>query len=277
MRLTLKRGVAVLAMIAALGAGLIAVEPGATADETEARALLQKGDYANAIAQLKPIAEQGDASAQYLLAETYFGGHGGTMMEALKWMTASADQGYAQAQARLGLIYGTGKGVATNYEEAYRWFSLAAKSADPKQQRNLKTISETNRSVVAKSLTPDIRAKVDAQVAAWKPNGESVTTAAAPASLPATIGTIGQVIPGIRIQLAAVKTQDEAQKEWGRLQKSLGDALTGLNLTVEGVDLGAKGIFQRIQAGPFQDKAAAASKCQAIKALKQDCLVVVRK
>lgn len=274
---SLKRGAAVMAMIAAIGGCVACVASTATADETEARALLQKGDYANAIAELKPLAEQGDASAQYLLAETYFSGHGGTMMEALKWMTASADQGYAQAQARLGLIYGTGKGVATNYEEAYRWFSLAAKSADPKQQRNLKTISETNRTVVAKSLTPDLRAKVDAQVAAWKPNGAPAATAAAPAAAPATVGTVGRVIPGIRIQLAAVKTTEEAQKEWGRLRKSLGDALTGLNLTVEGVDLGAKGIFQRIQAGPFQDKAAAASKCAAIKALRQDCLVVVRK
>ena len=276
MRLSLKRGAAVMAVIAALGAGIVAIEPAARAGETEARAAVQKGDYEKAIAELKPLAEQGDASSQYLLAETYFGGHGGTMMEALKWMTAAADQGYAQAQARLGLIYGTGKGVAINYPEAYRWFSLAAKRADPKQQRNLKTISETNRTVVAKSLSPDQRAKIDAEVAAWRPNGAPPATAAAPAA-PATIGTIGQVIPGIRIQLAAVKTPEEAQKEWARLQKSLGDALTGLSLTVEGVDLGAKGIFQRIQAGPFQDKAAAASKCAAIKALKQDCLVVVRK
>jgi len=276
MRLSLKRGAAVIAVIAVLGAGMVVIEPSASAGEAEARALLQKGDYDKAVAELKPLAEQGEASAQYLLAETYFGGHGGTMMEALKWMTASADQGYAQAQARLGLMYGTGKGIAINNVEAYRWFSLAAKRADPKQQRNLKTISETNRTVVAKSLSPAQRAKVDAEVAAWKPNG-ATETAAAPAAAPATIGTIGQVIPGIRIQLAAVKTPEEAQKEWNRLQKSLGDALTGLSLTVEGVDLGAKGVFQRIQAGPFQDKAAAAAKCGAIKALKQDCLVVVRK
>jgi hypothetical protein len=277
MHLSLKRGAAVIAVIAALGTGIIAAGPKAAADEADARAALQKGDYDKAIAELKPLADDGDAGAQYLLAETYFGGHGGTMMEALKWMTAAADQGYAQAQARLGLIYGTGKGVATNYEEAYRWFSLAAERADPKQQRNLKTISQTNKSVVAKSLTPEQRAKIDAEVAAWKPNGAPPTSTAAAPAASATIGTIGQVIPGIRIQLAAVKTPEEAQKEWGRLQKALGDALTGLSLTVEGVDLGAKGVFQRIQAGPFQDKAAASAKCAAIKALKQDCLIVVRK
>jgi len=222
MPLMLKRGAAVLVVMVALGAGILATAASAIADEAEARAALQKGDYNAAIAELKPLADKGEPSAQYLLAETYFGGHGGTMMEALKWMTASADQGYAQAQARLGLIYGTGKGVATNYVEAYRWFSLAAKSADPKQQRNLKTISETNRRVVAKNLTPEQRAKVDAEVAAWK---GGVETAAAPAAAaPATVGMIGQVIPGIRIQLAAVKTTEEAQKEWNRLQHALGTA-----------------------------------------------------
>jgi len=274
----LNRGAAVIAVLAALGAGILAAGPSAIAGEAEADALalMQKGDYDKAIAELKPLAEKGDASAQCVLAETYLGGHGGTMTEALKWMTASADQGYAQAQAHLGLLYGTGKGVTTNYVEAYRWFSLAAQRADPKKQPKLKTISQTNRTVVAKQLTPQQRAKVDAEVAAWKPNA-AVETAAAPAAAPATVGTIGQVIPGIRIQLAAVKTPEEAQKEWNRLQHALGDALTGLNLTVEGVDLGAKGTFHRIQAGPFQDKTAAASKCEAIKAQKQDCLVVIRK
>jgi TPR repeat protein len=274
MRLSLKRGAAVIAVIAALGAGTLASGPTASADEAAGRAALQAGNYEKAIAELKPLAEKGEAGSQYLLAETYFGGHGGTLMEGLKWMTAAAEQGYAQAQARLGLIYATGRGVATNNVEAYRWFSLAAKLADPQQQKNLKTVSETNRTVVAKRLSPQERAKVDAEVQSWKP-GQSMEVETA--SAPAPTGKIGEVIPGIRIQLAAVKKPEEAQSEWSRLQKALGDNLNGLSLTVESVDLGAKGIFHRVQAGPFVDKAAAAAKCEAIKALKQDCLVVVRK
>ena len=74
-----------------------------------------------------------------------------------------------------------------------------------------------------------------------------------------------------------MRTPEEAAKEWSRLQKTLGAALEGLSLTVEGVDLGTKGIYHRVQAGPFPDKAAASAKCAAIKAMKQDCLVVVRK
>jgi hypothetical protein len=51
----------------------------------------------------------------------------------------------------------------------------------------------------------------------------------------------------------------------------------GLSLTVEAVDLGTKGIYHRIQAGPFPDKASAAAKCAAIQAMNQACIVVVRK
>ena len=273
MRLSLLRGVAAIALT--FGVGGLTLGPGASADEADARAALQKGDYEKAVAELQPLADKGEPAAQYLLAETYFGGHGGTLMEGLKWMTASAEQGYAQAQARLGLIYGTGRGVAVNNTEAYRWFSLAALQADPKQQKNLKVISETNRSVIAKHLSPTERAKVDAEVAAWKPNGAAaVETAAAPA--PTTV-KLGETVPGIRIQLAAVKKPEEANKEWARLQHELGSALTGLSLTVESVDLGAKGIFYRLQGGPFTDKTAAAAKCAALKEQKQDCIVVVRK
>jgi len=98
--------------------------------------------------------------------------------------------------------------------------------------------------VVAKSLSPQQRAKVDAEGRGLGGRRARLKPPRHPRQRPRPWGTIGQVIPGIRIQLAAVKTADEAQKEWSRLAKRpLGDALTGLNLTVEGVDLGAKGIF----------------------------------
>jgi hypothetical protein len=275
MRLSLNRGAVMIAAIVGLGALCLSSGEAAAASETEARAALQAGDYTKAIQELQPLADQGDAEAQYLLAETYFGGHGGNTTDALKWMTASARQGYVQAQARLGLLYATGRGVPLNNVEAYRWFAIAAKLADPKTQKNLKTVSETNRNVVARRLNADERAKVDTEVASWGPGGAAPQPTVAAA--PSTVAKIGQVIPGIRIQLAAVKSEDEANKEWARLQHALGDALTGLALTVESVDLGAKGTFYRVQGGPFSDKATAAAKCETIKGLKQDCLVIVRK
>jgi TPR repeat protein len=279
MRLSLQRGTAMLAVLAALGGGVLPQT--ARADIDSGRSAIQAGDYPKAIEELQPLADKGDATAEYLLAEIYYGGHGGSLPEAVKWMTAAAEQGYAQAQARLGLMYATGKGVPLDNMTAYRWFALAAQLATADSQKNLKTVSETNRDVVARRLTPDERKRADADIAAWKPGSSmpprDAQPATAPAALPATIGTIGQVIPGIRIQLAAVRKDSEAAPEWARLQHVLGDAVSGLSLTVESVDLGTKGIYHRIQAGPFPDKASAAAKCEAIQALKQACIVVVRK
>jgi hypothetical protein len=279
MRLSLQRGAAILAVLAVLGGSILPQT--ARADVEAGRAAIQAGDYPKAIQELQPLADQGDATAEYLLAEIYYGGHGGSLSEAVKWMTASAEQGYAQAQARLGLMYATGKGVPLDNMTAYRWFALAAQLATGDTQKNLKTVSETNRDVVAKRLTPDERKRADAEIAAWKPGssmplGAQAAASPAPAA-PATIGTIGQVIPGIRIQLAAVRKDSEAAPEWARLQQVLGDAVSGLSLTVESVDLGTKGIYHRIQAGPFPDKASATAKCEAIQAMKQACIVVVRK
>jgi cell division septation protein DedD len=264
MRLTLQRGAAVIAVIAALGTGLTSTAPLATAGEAEARQFMQSGEYDKAVQELMPLADQGSPTAEYLLGEIYLGGHGGDMQQALKWMTASAEQGYAQAQ---------GMGVPVNNIEAYRWFSLAAQGADAKSK--LKTVSEANRGVIAKRLSPAERQQAEGMVQSWRPTGAPVI--ATPKQSEGVIGTVGQVIPGIRIQLAAVKNADEATPEWSRLQKELGTQLDGLVLTVESVDLGTKGIYHRIQAGPFADKSAAAAKCEIIKQMKHDCLVVVRK
>lgn len=273
MRLTLQRGTALFAVIAGLGVGMMGAAHLAAAGEDEGRQFMQAGEYDKAIQELQPLADQGSPTAEYLLGEIYFGGHGGDMQQALKWMTASAEQGYAQAQARLGMIYAKGLGVPVNNIEAYRWFALAAKGADPKGK--LKTISEANRGAIAKRLSPAERQQAEALIAAWRPAGAPII--ASPQQSEGVIGQVGQIIPGIRIQLAAVKNADEAAPEWTRLQKALGTQLDGLVLTVESVDLGTKGIYHRIQAGPFPDKAAAAAKCAVIKQLKQDCLVVVRK
>jgi cell division septation protein DedD len=273
MRLTLQRGAALIAVIAGLGAGLTGVVHLATAGEKEARDFMQTGDYAKAIQELLPLVDQGSPSAEYLLAEIYYGGHGGDAQQALKLMTASAEQGHAIAQARLGMIYAKGEGVPVNNIEAYRWFSLSAKAGDPKAKAT--TVSETNRAVIFKRLSPAERHEAEALVEDWRPAGSPVI--ASPKESEGVIGQIGQVIPGIRIQLAAVKNADEATPEWSRLQKTLGAQLEGLVLTVESVDLGTKGIYHRIQAGPFPDKAAAATKCSVLKQMKQDCLVVVRK
>lgn len=74
------------------------------------------------------------------------------------------------------------------------------------------------------------------------------------------------------IQLAAVKSEAEAKQKWKKLQSQY-PALSGFNLRVQKADLGAKGIFYRVQAGPSSPADAQAA-CAKIKSQKGDCLLV---
>ncbi len=46
--------------------------------------------------------------------------------EALKWYTLAAEQGHAESQFNLGIMYGKGEGVRANWAESMKWFMLAA-------------------------------------------------------------------------------------------------------------------------------------------------------
>jgi TPR repeat protein len=54
----------------------------------------------------------------------------GNKSEALALFKQSAEAGNPEAQYQLGVMYMKGWGVATNAEEAYRWFGRAEKSGN---------------------------------------------------------------------------------------------------------------------------------------------------
>jgi hypothetical protein len=91
------------------------------------------------------------------------------------------------------------------------------------------------------------------------------------ASAPATT-PIGA--KAFKIQLSAVRTEAAAKTEWDKLKKAHSSVLGRLTLNVEKADLGQKGIYYRIQAGPFADRSAADVACQELTKQKASCLVV---
>jgi len=77
------------------------------------------------------------------------------------------------------------------------------------------------------------------------------------------------------IQLGAVRTAEEAQHEWARLQGKYPDLLGQLSLNIQRVDLGGdKGVFFRIRGGELPDRAQANALCDKLKAIKVGCLAV---
>ena len=108
------------------------------------------GDFATALKEWKPLAEQGDASAQYSLALMYYSGEGVVQnyKEAVKWYRLAAEQGLARAQYNLGNAYYKGEGVVQDYKEAVKWYRLAAEQGQAGAQNNLALMYEDGEGVV---------------------------------------------------------------------------------------------------------------------------------
>src|SRR5436305_327733 len=100
----------------------------ASADLDIGVAAYNRGDYATALRELKPLAEKGMAPAQFNLGDMYLFGKGVPQddKEALRWYRLAAEQGHPRAQFNLGSRYATGDGVRQDYVKAYMWLSLAA-------------------------------------------------------------------------------------------------------------------------------------------------------
>ena len=84
-------------------------------------------------------AEQGHADTQNKLGLMYFHGKGVPKVyeQAYAWFTKAAEQGHADAQFNLGFMYYTGEGVPKDYEQAYAWFTKAAEQGHTNAQSNL--------------------------------------------------------------------------------------------------------------------------------------------
>ena len=102
-------------------------------------AAAQKGDYASAMREFRPLAAQGNAIAQFMLGSMYAEGLGVTRdyKEAARLYGLAAAQGDANAQYNLGVMYAEGLGVTQDYKEAVRLYGLAAAQGHADAQNNL--------------------------------------------------------------------------------------------------------------------------------------------
>ena len=103
-------------------------------------------------------------------------------------------------------------------------------------------------------------------VAAVAPKPEP-TPAPAPAAQAPAAG-------GFNIQIAALRTEDAAAKEWNRVKSANSGLLGALVPTYQRVNT-SNGVFFRVQGGPMTENAARDA-CVALKAKGQACLVVKR-
>jgi TPR repeat protein len=99
-----------------------------------------RGDYTAALQLWRPLAEQGNAQAQHNLGVMYANGRGVPKDDAtaVRWYRKAADQGLADAQFNLGIKYELGRGVAKDDATSVLWYRKAVRSgrrARPVQPR----------------------------------------------------------------------------------------------------------------------------------------------
>ena len=192
--------------IAAACAGIVSF--GALAGPAEdGNAAYWRHDYVEALRILRPLADQGDTSAQadmgymYLngfgvqksgaqavrwffrsagngnpkaqamLAHLYFSGDAGVSRDlalSAKWDRRAADQGYAEAEYDLGALYEDGFGVAQDYVEAMKWSILAISHYAPSETESGR-LATVNRDRQAEHLSPAEIAEAEGRAQAWKP------------------------------------------------------------------------------------------------------------
>jgi TPR repeat protein len=118
------------------------------ADFDKGLAAARAGDFATALAEWKPLAEQGDAVAQFYLGVMYANGEGVLEddKEAVKWFKLAAEQGYAKAQYNLGLMYDNGQGVIQDNVYAHMWCNIAASNGSENAKKG--------KDILAKQMTP---------------------------------------------------------------------------------------------------------------------------
>ena len=158
-----------LIILAALCAGFtLGLTAPAWAGFDEGFAAYQRGDYATALREWHPLAEQGNAGAQYNLGVMYDKGEGVTQdnAEAVKWYRKAAEQGDAEAQYNLGLMYRNGLGVPQDYVQAHMWYNLAASRLSPGGDRDR---AAKNRGIVAIWMTPAQISEAKKLAREWKP------------------------------------------------------------------------------------------------------------
>jgi uncharacterized protein len=133
----------VMAFMAALFWGLVGCVP---TNYNKGMRHYRPNDAAAAVRELKPLAEQGNAEAQFNLGSLYYQGWGVPQdyKEAAEWLRKSAEQGYIFAQVSLGSIYAEGVqgAIRQNYSDALMWFILAAGQGDMEAMELRDTLTE---------------------------------------------------------------------------------------------------------------------------------------
>ena len=139
------------------------------------------------------------------------------------------------------------------------------------------TVPKEAETVVEKPAA-NIVIKEPAKVTAPAPKPVVKAPVSTPAPKPVSTPTPKPAIAGeYVVQVASLRSQDEAKRLWDKLSGNMSDLLTtSYYADVKRVDLEAKGIYYRLRVAGVISKENAQDMCSQFKARGQDCIVTAR-
>jgi cell division septation protein DedD len=257
----------------------------------------QKGDTAGAVAIWRPLADKGDADAAFNLGQAYRLGKGvpldlahaqgwleraarkghvdaqttlglllfqnGNRVSAMRWLKGAAEAGDPRALLMVGTALYNGDGVAADPVTAYAYVSRAAAQGLAPAQATLADLDEVmpleqrQKGIELARKMAAKKAPLPSQATSKAPPAKPATAlpksiAAKPAPSPAPAKVPAAASGKWRIQLGAFGQRKSAETLFGKLSGKLGGRQAYY------VPAGA---VVRLQAGPFESRAAASAAC----------------
>jgi hypothetical protein len=266
----------------------------------------QRGDFAGAIREWRPLADTGNPDAQFNMGQAYRLGRGvpadlkiagswyqkaaaqgheqaqanfgvilyeaGKRVESMTWIRKAAARGDARAQYILGIELSNGDLVKRDFAQAYGFMTRAASQGLPAAG---KALAEMDKFVPLADRQKGIAfAQQSARPAAPPRIAANVPAIAAPAAAQKPIlaapptATAPAAAGGWRAQLGAYGSPAAAQARWAALRGKLG-AYSALQPSYE-----KAGNLTRLRVGPLPTRAGADRLCAASKAAGQPCFPV---
>ena len=155
----------------AVMAAMFMLETGAHAQSfRQGVSAFNRQDYTQASRVFIPLAERGNPSAQAYLGFMFETGRGvpQNYTEAAMWYRRAAEQGDSLAQYSLGLLYDRGQGVPRDVIEASKWLNLSAAGA-PRRAREARA---RIRDAVTTKMTRGEIARARLRALEWAPTVE---------------------------------------------------------------------------------------------------------
>lgn len=129
----------------------------------DGKAHLRNGETERGIEVLNAFAEAADAATQYSVGVELINF---SSADGIRWIEASAQRGFAEAQRDMGLFYESGNGVDKDLAHAFKWYYLAQERMKDPVLRD-----ETRRSMkqVYAAMNPRERYNAEQLIKYWQP------------------------------------------------------------------------------------------------------------